>query len=145
MNIIGLYLGGCLIGGGIAGIMAAATREKKEPAPVPENEGRAGYLLAGYDLPEREEGAGVYGILLGAFRSLQEQKAARYRGWISACIEMCQKGYSVPVDVALLALRRTLNELEGPRYEKEGEPTIYFNLDGLTRAIAELEREIELS
>jgi hypothetical protein len=41
-----------------------------------------------------------------------------------------------------MALRMTRNELSGPRYEKEGEPSVYYKLDELDKAIAAVEKEM---
>lgn len=135
MNIIYLYLGGCLIGGGIAGIMATMARggaEKEKEGGIPENEKGAGYLLDRYDRPEKEEGEGVLSALLSSYRSLRDQKAAGFGPWLSTCIRKIQSGVYVPANVALLALRWTRDELAGRRYD----------LAGLDEAIAALEREI---
>ena len=80
--------------------------------------------------------------LLSAFRDLKRQRAAGFRNWIPACIEQAQRGYEIPPDVALMALRMTRNELSGPRYEKEGEPSVYYDLTGLDNAIAAVEKEM---
>lgn len=101
-----------------------------------------GYILDMYCAPERLEGDGVLKALLAAFRDLKRQRAAGFRNWISACIEQAQRGYDIPPDVALTALRMTRAEISGPRYEKEGEPSIYYDLDGLDKAIAAVEKEM---
>lgn len=123
MNIISLYLGGCLIGGGIAGVLSAIAGRERGAERAPEE-----------DAPEREEGEGVLVALLGALRSLDKQKAAGFGCWIPSCIEKCREGYSVSADVALLALTWTREELTGRRYD----------LAGLDKAIAELEKEYQL-
>ena len=86
----------------------------------------------------------VLSVLSGAYKSLQSQKASKYGPWISSLLDSPgfvvtkdEKGvphvsmaarYVSPV-TALIALNRTLDELEGSR----------FNVDGLYEAIAALE------
>ncbi len=101
----------------------------------PENEkekGGGGYILDLYGMPERIEGDGVLKALLSAFRDLEKQRAAGFRNWIPACIEQAQRGYEIPPEVALTALRMTRDELTGSR----------FNLDGLNEAIVSLETQM---
>lgn len=104
----------------VSGIADGIAKGRRDAVPEPEieseNERGRGYLLDGYKLPERDEGAGVYGVLLAVFRSLQSQRAAGFRAWIPACIEKMQMGEDVPTDVALLALERTREELAGGRF-----------------------------
>lgn len=111
---------------------AARLREQIENA-TPENEDR-GVSLAGYMPPERLNGAGVYGILLAAFRSLSNQRASGFRNWISTCIEKLQRGEEVKPETALLALRWTRDELSGMNGRR-------YDLKELGRAILALEVE----
>lgn len=115
-------------------------RAKRVGSTAPEKTG--GHPMYGCRIPTETEWDGVLGVLLSAHRSLRRQRAARYRSWISSCIERLQMGEEVSVETALQALYRTKGELSAPRYEKEGEPTIYFNLDGLNEAIFTLERQL---
>jgi len=101
-----------------------------------------GHPMYGCRIPTETEWDGVLGVLLSAHRSLRRQRAARYRSWISSCIERLQMGEEVSVETALQALYRTKGELSEPRYVKDGEPTIYFNLDGLNDAIVTLEKQL---
>lgn len=111
--------------------------------PEPENEkGEGGYILDMYCAPERLEGDGVLKALLSAYRDLRKQRAGGVRGWIPACIEQAQRGYEIPPEVALMALRKTRDEMSAPRYEKEGEPSVYYDLTGLDNAIAAVEKEM---
>ena len=84
----------------------------------------------------------VFDILLRARKSLKEQNAVGFQCWIASCIDKVKEGVEVPPEVALEAIRRTRDELSAPRYVKEGEPTIYFNLDGLNEAIVLLEEHM---
>jgi len=109
----------------------------------PENEtGEGGYILDLYGAPERLEGDGVLKALLSAFRDLERQRAAGFRNWISACIERAQRGYEIPPDVALCALKMTRDEISGPRFVKDGFPTIYYDLSALNDAIVAVEKEM---
>lgn len=109
----------------------------------PENDnGYGGYILDMYCAPERLEGDGVLKALLSAYRDLKRQRAAGVGNWIPACIERAQRGYEIPADVALMALRKTRDEMSGPRYEKEGEPSVYYDLDALNKAIVAVENEM---
>lgn len=108
---------------------------KTETTTVAEPEPKGnGYLLEGYGPPERNDGAGVCSILLSVYRSLKKQKAAGFRNWISSCIERIQKGYDVPPEIALLALKKTRDEL----LLKNGRR---LDLNELGRAILALEVE----
>ena len=133
MNIVFYYLGGLAIGGLFAGLAALAQKgmEKEREGGLPEKEEGAGYLLDGYGPPEKEEGEGVYGHLLASYRSLQSQKAAGFGPWLSACIRRCKEGYFVPAAVAATAIRFTLDELAGKR----------FDTGVLAAALYELEKE----
>ena len=118
-------------------------KSKQDDICEPEKEkGEGGYLLEIYCAPERVEGDGVLKALLSAFRDLKRQRAAGFRNWIPACIEQAQRGYEIPPDVALMALRKTRDEMSAPRYEKEGQPSVYYDLTGLDNAIAAVEKEM---
>jgi len=67
-------------------------------------------------------------ILYNAFRSLHRQGAGGYGPWLSSCIERINKGYIVPNKVALQAVRRTIADLDGSR----------FNIACLLKAESEL-------
>ena len=121
--------------------IAIIIRHKKKEA-AEEAEPKKGYILDGYEVPEGYAGDGLCAILLSAFRSLEKQHAGRYRNWLSSCIDRLQKGLDVPPEIALRALYMTRDELSGPRFEKEGYPTIFFNLDGLNEAIVTLEEQM---
>ena len=109
----------------------------------PENEkGGGGYILDIYGAPEQIEGDGVFNALLSAFRDLKKQRAGVHRGWIAACIEQAQRGYEIPPEVALCALKKTREEISAPRFEKEGYPTIYYDLTALDAAIVAVEKEM---
>ena len=109
---------------------------------IEKEKGGGGYILDLYGMPERIEGDGVLKALLSAFRDLEKQRAAGFRNWISACIEMEQKGFDVPPEVALTALRLTRDEISGPRFVREGFPTVYYDLSALDAAIVSVEKEM---
>ena len=135
MNIIGLYLGGALVGGAIAGVLAAIGENKDNRQSSAEQTGNqpgGGYLLEGYQAPEREEGEGLLRVMLSALRSLDKQRAAGFRCWIPACVERLQMGLYVPERVALQALYMTRDELAGSR----------FDLGGVNAAIVTLENNL---
>lgn len=124
-------------------IINPGAKSKQNDICEPENEkGEGGYILDMYCTPERLEGDGVLKALLSAYRDLRKQRVGGVRGWIPACIEHAQRGYEIPPEVALMALRKTRDEMSAPRYEKEGEPSVYYKLDGLDKAIAAVEKEM---
>ena len=92
---------------------------------------------------EKERGAGVYLAVWSAYKSLTDQRAHRYRGWLSACIRHAQRGEMIPAAVAVKALELTRKELEGARYEDEEHPAVYFDLSGLDAAMAALAKLTE--
>ena len=69
------------------------------------------------DAKRREEGWAVRQALTDAYKSLTNQRAAGFRCWIPACIERVGRGEDVPAAVALMAIRWTLNELAGSRFD----------------------------
>ena len=124
-------------------IINPGAKSKQNDICEPENEkGEGGYILDMYCTPERLEGDVVLKALLSAYRDLRKQRAGGVRGWIPACIEQAQRGYEIPPEVALMALRKTRDEMSAPRYEKEGEPSVYYDLNGLDKAIAAVEKEM---
>jgi len=131
---------GALAGVSVAVLGAYAVRsgDKEERARevLEMEEGEAAIAEA---LREIEDGAAVRSALRSAWDSLRAQNAAGYSCWLSSCISRINDGEPVPREVALLALRYTRKEMAGPRFEKEGYPTVYFNLSGLDAAIASLE------
>ena len=131
MNIVFYYLGGLAIGGLFAGLAALAQKgmEKEREGGLPEKEEGAGYLLDGYGPPEKEEGEGVLAALLLAFRSLQKQGAAGYGPWLSTCIRRSQAGDYVPASVAATAIRFTLDELSGKRFDTGALTTVLESLE----------------
>lgn len=86
---------------------------------------------AGESTAKKERGAGVYLALWGAYKSLTEQRAHGYRGWLSSCIRHAQGGEMIPAAVAIRALELTRSELSGSRY----------SLAGIDAALALLKKE----
>ena len=86
-----------------------------------EREGRRAQMEAlervRQDAKRREEGWAVRQALTDAYKSLTNQRAAGFRCWIPACIERVGRGEDVPAAVALMAIRWTLNELAGSRFD----------------------------
>lgn len=86
-----------------------------------EREGRRAQMEAlervRQDAKRREEGWAVRQALTDAYKSLTNQRAAGFRCWIPACIERVGRGEEVPAAVALMAIRWTLNELAGSRFD----------------------------
>ena len=92
---------------------------------------------------EKERGAGVYLALWSAYKSLTDQRAHRYRGWLSSCIRHAQRGEMIPAAVAVKALELTRSELAGARFDDGEHEPIYFDLSGLDAAIAALAKLTE--
>lgn len=101
-----------------------------------EREGRRAQMEAlervRQDAKRREEGWAVRQALTDAYKSLTNQRAAGFRCWIPACIERVGRGEDVPAAVALMAIRWTLNELAGSRFDLSVLETAAASLEAKT-------------